>query len=264
VKLLRIVHKTEYHYNEPVRFGPHRVMMRSREGHDVQIVGGHFEVHPRATLNWKRDIHENSIAVVEFAEPSDRLTISAEALIEYLRDTPVDCLIDPDASEFPFQYAPEDQLELVPYRLPSYPYDRGQLREWLQSLKYNRREEASVQTPSRTLALGTGSCRDYAVLMMEAARHLGFGARFVSGYIQMAEGQHGATHAWTGVYIPGAGWNGFDPTNNKRAGSEHIAAAVAREQEKASPVSASWFGPNGALRQLDVSVQVVEVKDTSR
>jgi transglutaminase-like putative cysteine protease len=93
--------------------------------------------------------------------------------------------------------------------------------------------------------------------MMEAARHLGFGSRFVTGYIQMEEGQHGATHAWTEIYIPGAGWRGFDPTNNKRAGNEHVSVAVAREQDKASPLSGTWEGPNGAWDRMDVSVQVV-------
>ena len=88
-----------------------------------------------------------------------------------------------------------------------------------------------MQDPVTTLRLKRGSCRDFAVLMMEAARYWGFGARFVTGYIQMGEGQHGATHAWTEIYIPGAGWHGFDPTNNKLAGSEHISVAVAREHD---------------------------------
>jgi transglutaminase-like putative cysteine protease len=95
--------------------------------------------------------------------------------------------------------------------------------------------------------------------MMEAARHWGFGARFVSGYIQMGEGQHGATHAWTEIYIPGAGWHGFDPTNNKLTGSEHVSVAVAREQEKAIPLSGAWAGPANAFNRMDVSVQVVSV-----
>jgi len=170
-------------------------------------------------------------------------------------------LIDPAAKDFPFQYEPAEQIELIHYRLPSYPYESDALRQWLrelyrpgqligtldllnrlnthifESLTYAHRDDAGVQLPCDTLVRGSGSCRDFAVLMMEAARHWGFAARFVSGYIQMAEGQHGATHAWTEVYLPGAGWHGFDPTNNKMAGNEHIAVAVAREQEKASPVA---------------------------
>jgi transglutaminase-like putative cysteine protease len=125
------------------------------------------------------------------------------------------------------------------------------------SCKYVHREEAGVQLPNETLQLGSGSCRDFAVLMMEAARYWGLPARFVTGYIQMPEGQHGATHAWTEIYLPGAGWRGFDPTNNKLVGSEHISVAVAREQEKASPLSGSWEGPADAFSHLNVSVEVM-------
>lgn len=128
-----------------------------------------------------------------------------------------------------------------------------------ESFKYVRREEAGVQLPCQTIVLGTGSCRDFAVLMMEAVRHLGFGARFVTGYIQMGEGQHGATHAWTEIYIPGAGWRGFDPTNHKLAGSEHVSVGVAREHEKASPLSGAWTGPSDAFDRLEVSVQAAAV-----
>jgi transglutaminase-like putative cysteine protease len=115
---------------------------------------------------------------------------------------------------------------------------------------YKHRDDPGVQLPCDTLTYGSGSCRDFAVFMMEAARHWGFGARFVSGYIQMAEGQHGATHAWTEIYVPGAGWRGFDPTNNKLAGNEHVSVAVAREQEKACPVSGMWDGPANAFSNM--------------
>ena len=172
-------------------------------------------------------------------------------------------------------------MEIIPYRLPSYPHDGPALQKWLldiyspgqlintsellnklnthiyETFQYLYREELGVQLPCQTLALGTGSCRDYAVFMMEAARHWGFASRFVTGYIQMGEGQHGATHAWTEIYIPGAGWRGFDPTNNKLVGSEHVSVAVAREQDKASPLSGFWEGPQDAWDRMEVSVQVV-------
>jgi transglutaminase-like putative cysteine protease len=200
--------------------------------------------------------------------------------VELRDDEPIERLIEPTARDFPFHYAPEEQLELVVYRLPSYPYEGPKLQEWLldlyrpgqavatsdllnrlnshihESFKYARREDPGVQLPCDTIARGSGSCRDFAVLMMEAVRYWGFAARFVTGYIQMGQDQHGATHAWTEVYIPGAGWHGFDPTNNKRVGSEHIGVAVAREQEKASPLSGAWQGPANAFDRLDVSVQV--------
>ena len=281
MKRVRITHRTEYSYTQPVRFGPHRALMRPREGHDVRIVTARLVIEPTATVRWLRDIEGNSVAILTFSEPAPCLRILGEADIDLLDDNPIECLIDPSARSFPFQYDPDEQVELVPYRLPSYPYDGPALRDWLrdlyrpgqlvdtfellhrlnthiyQSLRYTARDVPGVQLPHETLARGGGSCRDYAVLMMEAARYWGFGARFVTGYIQLAEGQHGATHAWTEIYLPGAGWRGFDPTNNKLAGCEHIPVAVAREQEKAMPFSGTWEGPPGAFQRLEVSVQVV-------
>jgi transglutaminase-like putative cysteine protease len=281
MKRIRLIHNTAYHYTQPVRFGPHRAMMRPREGHDLRIVDARVVIEPTATVRWLRDIEDNSVAILTFAEPAQCLRILAEADVDLREDNPIECLIDPNARSFPFQYDPDEQVELVPYRLPSYPYDGPALHHWLRdlyrpgqlvdtfellhrlnshiykSLRYEARYTHGVRHPCDTLARGEGSCRDYAVLMMEAARYWGFGARFVTGYIQMAEGQHGATHAWTEIYLPGAGWRGFDPTNNKLVGAEHISVAVAREQEKAMPLSGTWEGPSGAFERLEVSVQVV-------
>jgi transglutaminase-like putative cysteine protease len=281
MKRIRIIHDTIYHYHQPVQFGPHRAMMRPREGHDVRIAGSRVVIEPQATVRWLRDIEDNAVAILTFAEPAQRLRILAEADVDLMEDQPIECLIEPSARSFPFQYDPDEQVELVPYRLPSYPYDGPAVHDWLrdlyrpgqladtfallqqlnthiyQSLRYAARDTHGVQLPHETLARREGSCRDYAVLMMEAARYWGFGARLVTGYIQMAEGQHGATHAWTEIYLPGAGWRGFDPTNNKLVGAEHISVAVAREQEKAMPLSGSWHGPAGAFDRLEVSVQVV-------
>lgn len=280
VQRLRLRHLTEYRYRQPVTFGTHRLMMRPREGHDIRILGRRTEIFPEATIRFVRDIYGNSIAVLDFKKPADRLRIEVEADIGYIRDTPMEELIEPIAQFFPFQYAPEEQLELVPWRLPSYPYDVTTLAHWLhelyvpgqqietldllanlnshifRSFKYVPRDEPGVQLPSETIARGSGSCRDFAVLMMEAARRWGFAARFVTGYIQMAEGQHGATHAWTEIYVPGSGWLGFDPTNNKPVGREHIAVAVAREQEKACPITGTWTGPTGAFDGMTVEVEV--------
>ncbi len=281
MKRMRIVHRTEYHYHFPVTFGTHRAMLRPREGHDLHIASARLDVTPVGQLRWLRDIYGNSIAVLTFAEPSQTLSILSEVDVDLYDDNPIQCLIEPAARSFPFQYAPEEQVELIPYRLPSYPYDGSALQAWLndlyrpgqvigtfdlleslnthifRALKYVRREEPGVQLPHDTLARGSGSCRDFAVLMMEAARHWGFGARFVTGYIQLGEGQHGATHAWTEVYLPGAGWHGFDPTNNKLVGSEHVSVAVAREQENACPVAGTWSGAANAFNRMEVSVQVV-------
>lgn len=283
MKRIRITHETNYHYHQPVTFGTHQALMRPREGHDLRIVGSRIEIQPQADIRWLRDIYGNSVAVLTFPEPARQLRLFSEVDVDLFEDRLVECLVDPGARSYPFSYGPEEQVELIPYRLPSYPHDGPKLLQWLrdlyqpgqlidtyellhrlntrifESLKYSARDTHGVQLPCETLAQGGGSCRDYAVLMMEAARAWGFGARFVSGYIQMAEGQHGATHAWTEIYLPGAGWRGFDPTNNKPAGNEHISCAVAREQEKAMPLSGSWSGPSEAFDRLSVSVQVVSL-----
>src|SRR5262249_26039651 len=211
MRRIRITHDTAYHYTQPVRFGPHRAMIRPREGHDVHLAAVRVVIEPNANVRWLRDVEGNSVAILTFAEPAQRLRIHAAADVDLREDNPIECLIDPNARSFPFQYDPDEHVELVPYRLPSYPYDGPALHHWLRdlyrpgqvidtfellqrlnthiykSLRYAARDSHGVQLPHETLARGSGSCRDYAVLMMEAARYWGFGARFVTGYIQMAE-----------------------------------------------------------------------------
>lgn len=279
-KKLRIIHTTEYQYSEPVAFSVHRVLLRPREGHDIRILDAKVEVSPSFSIDWVRDIQGNSIAMITFLEPAKLLRIHSDLIVDLNEERLLEPGIAGLAREYPFQYAADEQIDILPFRIPSYPHDGELLLEWLRgvyqagtvvntlgllqrlntavfkSIKYTWREEYGVQLPCETLRLGTGSCRDYAVFMMETARHLGFAARFVTGYIQMGEGQHGATHAWTEIYLPGAGWRGFDPTNNKMAGSEHVPVAVTREQEKASPVSGSWQGPSGAFERMNVIVRV--------
>jgi transglutaminase-like putative cysteine protease len=281
MKRIRIIHDTCYAYHESVTFGTHRAMIRPREGHDLHISSMSLQIEPAANVRWLRDVYGNSIAVIDFLEPATQLRVHSEIDAEIYDDRPIDCLIDPQASSYPFQYGAEEQIEIVPYRIPSYPHDGPAVQSWLldlyrpgqlvntsdlllalntrifEAFTYIAREAAGVQLPCQTLAIGSGSCRDYAVFMMEAARHWGFAARFVTGYIQMGEGQHGATHAWVEIYLPGAGWRGYDPTNNKLVGAEHVSVAVAREQEKAMPLAGSWSGSSTAFRGLEVSVQVV-------
>ena len=283
MKRIQITHKTEYYYKTPVIFGAHRALVRPREGHDVHIESSVLEIEPQAHVRWHRDIYGNSIAVLTFAKPGSKLSLFSRLVVAHYVENPFDFIIDPNAMSYPFQYPAEEQTELIPFRLSSYPRDGAVLRLWLsdlyspgqlintldllkslnahvyKSFQYVRREEPGVQSPAETIALGTGSCRDYAVLLMEAARHWGLGARFVTGYIQMNDDQHGATHAWTEIYIPGAGWLGFDPTNNIFAGAEHVSIAVARDAERASPLSGGWQGPADAFDRMEVSVEVVPV-----
>ncbi|HEY8901590.1 MAG TPA: transglutaminase family protein [Chthoniobacterales bacterium] len=285
MKRLRITHTTEYRYHEPVTFGPHRAFVRPREGHDVHIEGSLLQITPKAKVRWFRDMYGNSIAILDFQEPGTLLRVFSELDVAHYDENPLDFIIDPEAVAYPFRYPMDEQPELIPYRLSAFPRDGTALKDWLlqfykpgqligtfdllsnlntaifENFRYARREEAGIQTPAYTLQCGTGSCRDFATLMMEAARQWGFGARFVSGYLQTptSEDQHGATHAWTEIYIPGAGWRGFDPTNNALAGSKHVSVAVNRDPEKAAPVSGSWKGPRSAFAGMSVDVQVVQI-----
>jgi transglutaminase-like putative cysteine protease len=285
MKRIRITHLTEYSYFQPVTFGAHRILVRPREGHDVHIESSKLQIEPSAKIRWLRDTYGNSIAIAEFTRSAQLLRIRSEVVVQHYDENPLDFLIDPEAVAYPFRYGMDEQPELIPYRLSAYPHDSQAIREWLmqfykpgqligtfdllsrlnqaifQTFQYQRREEQGVQSPAFTLAQGTGSCRDFATLMMEAARHWGFGARFVSGYLHTAPsaGQHGATHAWTEIYIPGAGWRGFDPTNNTLAGAGHVSVAVAREPDKAAPVSGSWKGPINAFASMNVNVNVVQI-----
>jgi transglutaminase-like putative cysteine protease len=283
MRRLRILHKTEYRYKEPVEFGPHRAMLRPREGHDLHIEELVLRVEPSAVVRWIRDVYGNSVAILTFDQPATSLCITSEAVVDLFPDELADFPVSTDALRFPFQYPSQEALKTMLYRLPSYPHDGPALRSWLaitpgdtqptldllealnsrvySSFNYLHRDEPGVQLPCETLQKGTGSCRDFAVLLMEAVRHLGFAARFVTGYILIGEGQHGATHAWTEIYIPGAGWRGYDPTNNKLVGSEHVSVGVSREQESAAPVSGTWCGPSGAFDALEVSVQVFDAKE---
>ena len=283
MKRIRITHQTEYFYRTPVSFGVHRALIRPREGHDLHIAGSKLAIEPRASVRWYRDIYGNSIAMITFHEKSTCLSILSAVDVDLYDEVPIDWAIDPIADLYPFQYDANEQVDIIPYRLPSYPHDGPALKEWLRDLylpgqtintsdllnrlntrifeafQYKRRDEDGVRLPCETLALGSGSCRDYAVFMMEAARHWGFAARFVTGYVQMRDDQHGSTHAWTEIYIPGAGWRGFDPTNNKPAGAEHVSVGVAREHQVASPLSGTWEGAADAFDHMKVSVQATEL-----
>lgn len=286
MKRLRISHLTEYRYHSPVTFGPHRALVRPREGHDVHIESSLLEVSPGANVRWIRDMYGNSIAILDFLESGTTLRVHSDVVVSHYDESPLDFVIEPEAVSYPFQYQMDEQAELIPYRLSAYPRGAAGLRDWLlefykpgqligtfellsrlntaifEKFTYIRREEPGVRSPTETLNMGTGSCRDFAALMMESARHWGFGARFVSGYLQTPPGdvQHGATHAWTEIYIPGAGWRGFDPTNNTFAGSQHVSVAVVRAPERAAPLSGSWIGAPGAFANLHVDVQVEELQ----
>jgi transglutaminase-like putative cysteine protease len=275
-------HLTEYRYAALVTLGPHQLLLRPREGHDVRIESSKLDISPTAQIKWHRDVFDNSVAVASFSEPTDRLTIASELVIEHYEEAPLDFLVADYAVNYPFIYGPEERVELLPYEQPAYPNEQDALRDWVNGFgfgqraietyalldrmnravvdqfTYVKRDEPGVHSPSRTLAERSGSCRDYAALFIEACRYLGLASRFVSGYLHAPATEAGsaATHAWAEVYLPGPGWKGFDPTIGEVTGARHIAVAVARHPEAVPPVAGSFTGPIGAAATLVVDVKV--------
>ncbi|MET0541056.1 MAG: transglutaminase family protein [Variovorax sp.] len=307
-----IRHTTIYSYNQPVTFGLHRVMFRPRDSHDSRVLATDLQVSPAANVRLIQDPHSNSVALVQPLGEATELKVVCSFTIEQVPPA-ADLLLelDPSAEFLPFAYSIQDRLDLEHYLRPYHPDPDGTLIRWAhqflysdepnstrevlarmnahigKSLKYKARDEEGTQSPLETLNLGSGSCRDYALLMMEAARRLGVATRFVSGYLydaaldtaakpasraatdaQDREGADGAgdptdatvgagaTHAWLHAYLPGAGWVAYDPTNNIMGGSQLIRVGVARDPAQAAPISGSWFGEPDAYEGMVATVQV--------
>lgn len=278
----KILHRTYYNFPGIVRLEPHTLRLRPREGYELRIESSNLNITPAATLRWHRDVEDNSVAIATFKTPTTQLVIESTIIIQQYNEAPLDFLVADYATYYPFAYLPDDQAVLAPYRQAGDP-PSALLEHWVtslwqpgekiqtysllqrlaeriqQTLKYQLREEPGVQSVTDTLTRGTGSCRDSAYLFMETARRLGFAARFVSGYLhtQLAPTDYGATHAWAEVFLPGAGWKGFDPTIGTIVGTDHIAVAVARQPESVPPVAGAFIGPAGAT--LTVGVWVTEI-----
>ncbi len=282
MRRLTISHVTEYLFPLPVTLLPHRLLLRPRENHNVRIESTTLDISPAHTLQWKRDVLDNSLAVATFTEGAKLLHIASSVVIQHTEDAPLDFFVDDYAVTYPFEYATREQAELGPFHQSVYPADWDALHGWLSGLgllqrpvetfvlldrlnreiaggfQYQMREEPGVQSPAQTLALHSGSCRDFAALFIEACRHMGLASRFVSGYqySEATEAGNASTHAWAEVYLPGPGWKGFDPTGGEVVGNRHIAVAVTRHPEAVPPVAGSFIGPADLHPELKVAVRV--------
>jgi transglutaminase-like putative cysteine protease len=260
-------------------------MLSPRETRDLRLISSHVAVTPAATMTWAQDVFGNSVATAVFAAMTDRLVVeSVVELRHYAAAWPV-FDIAAAAISFPFAYSGDDRIDLGALAICRYADPIGRLRDWARGfvrsnptdtlsllkdlsagvsawVSYQSREDEGTQTPIETLDRGWGSCRDFAVLFVEAARSLGFGARIVSGYLFNPDERFvgssgpGSTHAWGEVFVPGAGWITFDPTNRSVGGANLIPVAVARSIDQATPVIGSFVGMTDAFHDMAVEVSV--------
>jgi transglutaminase-like putative cysteine protease len=290
--LLTIHHKTVYRYNRPVAFGEHRIMLRPRDGHDLRVLSSTLEISPEPmSLRWIHDVFGNSVAIATFDERAETLSFTSTATVEHNPAEEFALTPDDAAYFYPFLYDREEVPDLHQFITPQYGDPNGELSAWARqfldpggptptfdilsgmthgirkAFTYRKRHEHGTQHPLDTLQTGSGTCRDYAMFMIEALRRLGIAARFVSGYLFIpGDSAHGyvgggSTHAWVQVYLPSAGWIEFDPTNGIVGTRDLIRVAVARDPRQAIPLHGCYLGSADAYLGMEIGINVVSVSD---
>ncbi|HQS48909.1 MAG TPA: transglutaminase family protein, partial [Xanthobacteraceae bacterium] len=272
---ISIVHTTEYTYRNPVGLTRHRMMLRPDDSHDLRLHSATLKVEPEpASIRWAHDVFNNSICFLEWPQDlrTERLSIvSTLDLTHHPEGPPLPVYsLEPAAELFPFSYAASEIADVARLAERQQPDPNNIVDQWARrflgdggkgrtlevmeaithaikaEFRYGARHEAGTQTAAETLTLRSGTCRDFAVLMMEALRSFGLAARFVTGYLypdsfgETVGG--GSTHAWCSVYLPGAGWVEYDPTNGLVAGANLIRVGVTRASEQAIPISGGFIG----------------------
>jgi transglutaminase-like putative cysteine protease len=299
--LLQISHVTTYRYSQPVSFGEHRLMVRPRESYDQRLLEASLTISPLpARVRWLQDVFGNAVAVASFDSRGAELRFENLVSLAHEPADPHDILIEDYAKTYPFTYSSEDMPDLLRSIERQHLDPLRQVDAWARrflgkggagstdtlamlaamtkavqsEFEYVPRPEKGTQTPLETLASRRGTCRDFAMLMIEAVRALGLAARFCSGYLysrRLDDGHGGGhngnwphprrrgggnTHAWVRVYLPGSGWIEFDPTNGTVGSRGLVRVAVARDIYQAVPISGTWKGARGAFLDMDVSVEV--------
>jgi transglutaminase-like putative cysteine protease len=288
MRTLEIVHRTRYEYSEPVSLGDHRLMFRPRDSHDLRLLRTGLVIEPAARVRWIHDPFGNSIAIASFEGTTQALELVSKIQLEHFGVPPELPAIEEFARTLPFSYAAEEAPDLARYIERAYPDPNSIVGLWTkqfmdgeggndtfellkrlclgiqQKLTYAMRFEIGTQVPATTLESGGGTCRDYALLMIECCRSLGLAARFITGYLydpalDTAPGDatsHAYPHAWMEVYLPGAGWVEFDPTNGIIGSERLIRVAVARDPEQAMPIKGTFTGSADVTVNASVDVQV--------
>lgn len=291
--LLTIHHKTEYRYAHPVAFGEHRIMLRPRDGHDLRVLSHDLAIVPQPmSLRLIHDVFGNSVAIATFDERAETLSFLSTATVEHNPAEEFALTADDAAYFYPFLYDDEEFPDLVQFITPQYGDPQGELSAWArnfldaegptptyrilsgmthgirEAFTYRKRHEQGTQHPLDTLQTKTGTCRDYALFMIEALRRLGIAARFVSGYLfipgDRTDGYKGggSTHAWVQVYLPSAGWIEFDPTNGIVGTRDLVRVAVARDPRQAIPLHGCYLGSADAFIGMEVSIDVFPATET--
>ncbi len=289
-----INHVTRYRYRRDVAFGEHRILVRPRESYDQRVLSASLQIDPEpVSLRWLQDVFGNAVAIATFDRRADTLEIRGSAEVEHLPTCEGDIQIEPYAARYPFTYSAEDMPDLLRSIEREYPDRDRVIDDWAMSFvdtdhpngtlallkrmtegikrdfDYEPRETKGIQPPVTTLSLGSGTCRDYALLMMEAVRSLGLAARFVSGYLYQPDNENArvgghSTHAWVRVFLPGSGWVEFDPTNGIVGNRGLIRVAVARDPHQATPLSGTWRGIKGSQIDMNVDVRIKQVEVETR
>ncbi len=284
--LLTLSHVTRYTYRHPVSFGEHRIMVRPRESYDQHLVDADLVITPEPSgLRWLQDVFGNSVAIATFSTHAKKLVFDSRVRLLHEPAELQDVDIEDYARFYPFTYSSEEMPDLLRSIERQHHDPLRQIDSWARrfvakdgrtdtldmlsamtaaikrEFTYVARAEKGTQTPIETLAKRKGTCRDYAMLMIEAVRALGFAARFVSGYVYNPSSRErhvggGNTHAWVRVYLPGSGWVEFDPTNGIVGNRGLIRVAIARDLYQAVPISGTWSGFPGSFEDMSVSVDI--------
>ena len=284
-------HTTTYRYRNPVAPGRHQMLFRPRDSFDQRLLDCRLAVTPDPVeIRWIHDVFGNCVTLIDFLERTRFLKFESVIRLEHTPENAPDFRIEDYARSHPFTYAEDELPDLVTYMRRHHPGSgvdhwlgkfvtaganrpTGQLLMTLneaiaEGFSYKRRVSPGTQTPDETIAKQQGTCRDFALLMMEAARSLGFAARFVTGYVYVPERDGpqrlggGATHAWCQIYVPGSGWVEFDPTNGIVGNRDLIRVGVARTPQQAIPLSGSYWGDADEDLGMEVTVNV-KTEDSS-
>jgi len=262
---LGIRYETVYRYEEEVAFSPHEVRLFPRADRFARVRRLSFSVNGETAVRYARDVFDNTVAICFYREKMRELRFAMELDLELEEKAPFDFILEPEAVEMPFAYAGPLAAVLAPFRArqssgdlsiegwtpPAAGAERGTVSAIVGLVKalhetifYERREEGAARSPEETLRLARGACRDVTVLLAEMLRANGLAARLVSGYLRELDEEsrraEGSLHAWTEVFLPGAGWVGLDATNGIFCTHNFIAAAVGLVPADITPISGSY------------------------